>query len=46
MYHYLWYLLEELPQTDLSEEAFEKYLPWNPDVKTALEVKVKKLLED
>ena len=46
MYHYLWYLLEELPRTDLSEEAFEKYLPWNPDVKTALEEKVQKLLED
>ena len=46
MYHYLWYLLEELPQTDLSEEAFEKYLPWNPEVKTALEEKAQKLLED
>lgn len=46
MYHYLWYLLEELPWTDLSEEAFEKYLPWNPEVKTALEEKAQKLLED
>ena len=46
MYHYLWYLLEELPQTDLSEEAFEKYLPWNPELKTALEEKAQKLLED
>lgn len=37
MYHYLWYLLEKLPQTDLSEEAFTRYLPWNAEVKTDLE---------
>ena len=46
MYHYLWYLLEELPQTDLSEKAFEKCLPWNSEVTTALEEKAQKLLED
>lgn len=46
MYHYLWYLLEELPRTDLLEEAFEKYLPWKPEVKNALEEKAQKILED
>ena len=46
MYHYLWYLLERLPGTDLSDEAFEKYLPWNPEVKADLEEWAKKLLED
>ena len=43
---YLWYLLERLPETDLSDEAFEKYLPWNPEVKEDLEDWAKKLLED
>ena len=46
MYHYLWYLLEKLPGTDLSDEAFGKYLPWNPEVKADLEEWAKKLLED
>ena len=46
MYHYLWYLLERLPGTDLSDEALERYLPWNPEVKADLEEWAKKLLED
>ena len=46
MYHYLWYLLEKLLGTDLSDEVFEKYLPWNPDVKADIEEWAKKLLED
>ena len=46
MYHYLWYLLEELPKTDLSEESFAKYLPWNHEVKHNLEELAKKLLEN
>lgn len=46
MYHYLWYLLEKLPGTDLSDEAFEKCLSWNPEVKADLEEWTKKLLED
>jgi len=37
MYHYLWYLLEELPETDLSEKSFANYLPWNQEVKQDLE---------
>lgn len=46
MYHYLWYLLEELPKTNLSEESFAKYLPWNQEVKQDLEELAKKLLEN
>lgn len=43
---YLRYLLEELPKTDMTEEAFERYLPWNPDVKSDLEERATKLLEE
>ena len=46
MYHYLWYLLEELPKTDLSEESFANYLPWNQTVKHDLEEWAKKLPEN
>lgn len=46
IYHYLWYLLEELPKTDLTEESFERYLPWNPEVKADLEEKAKSLLKE
>ena len=46
MYHYLWYLLEELPKTDSSEDIFAKYLPWNHEVKQNLEKLAKKLLEN
>lgn len=46
IYHYLWYLLEELPKTDLTEESFERYLPWNPEVKAALEEKANILLKE
>ena len=38
--------IERLPGTDLSDEAFGKYLPWNPKVKADLEEWSKKLLED
>ena len=43
---YLRYLLEELPKTDMTEEAFERYLPWNPDVKSDMEERATKLLEE
>ena len=46
MYHYLWYLLERLPGTDLSDEAFEKYLPWNPEVKADLEETIRLDMEN
>ena len=45
MYHYLWYLLEKLPGTDLSDEAFGKYLPWNPEVKIVLHLAGELLLK-
>ena len=43
---YLRYLLEELPKTDMTEEAFERYLPWNPDVKSDMKERATKLLEE
>jgi len=45
MFHYLWYLLEKFPETDLTAESFERYLPWNPEVKTDLEALAKQLSE-
>lgn len=44
-FHYLWYLLEKLPETDLSAEAFERYLPWKTEVKSDLEALAKQLTE-
>lgn len=46
MYHYLCYLLEELPKTNLTEEDFSRFLPWNPEVKTDLDILAEKLLKD
>lgn len=43
---YLRYLLDELPKTDMTEETFERYLPWNPNVKTAMEERAEKLLAE
>lgn len=43
---YLRYLLDELPKTDMTEETFERYLPWNPNVKTEMEERAKKLLAE
>lgn len=45
IFHYLWYLLEKLPEIDLSAGSFERYLPWNPEVKIDLEALAKQLTE-
>ena len=38
--------LSEIEVKPIALGAFEKYLPWNPEVKTALEEKAQKLLKD
>ena len=37
IYHYLSYLLEKLPETDLSDKAFASLVPWNDQVKAEVE---------
>ena len=37
IYHYLKYLLEEIPTTTFSDEEFEALVPWNPVVKQEID---------
>lgn len=40
VYHYLTYLLENLPILDGSDEAFERICPWNESVKQEIENRI------
>ena len=42
VYHYLSYLLEKLPASDLSDEALAFFVPWDPKVKAEVESRSKR----
>ena len=46
VYHYLTYLFEKLPGSNMSDELFESLAPWNEDVKAEIKRRASNTNED